>query len=178
MYNQLTKYLYDVIYIRFDEQMITVRAVRKNCEFCCPAVVGITEHGHAILGDEVQVQKANGVGVQSIPCFDHPRIIFPDTLAVYSLVKYCIDQLFPKLLPRPQLSIFFHPQRQGFGHLSQVELDAFHQVGEYLQAKQTYVWMGENLLDADLLGTPSEVKGRLFDTEMNYTVIKLQKSFL
>lgn len=172
---KLTRYLTEVVYIRFDEQMITVRAVRAHREFSCPAVVGLTENGIPILGDEVQTSVQNGIKAQVISCFDHPRLIFADSSAVISLVKYCLDHLFPRFVPGPRLSFIFHPQRQGFGLLTPVELDAFDQIGRFLHASHTQVWMGANLADDELLGTLPEVKGRLYDTKVNYTARKLMK---
>jgi len=144
----LTRWLQKTIYIQFTHDWIKVVCVEDQRTLEDIPIIARNDRGHVIAFGA----QAQPLGIDSpqavVNPFTHPRTCIGDFDAAEATLRAFVRAVLPRSWVKP--AMIMHPLRSYEGGLTQVEIRALSDLLLNLGAKQTYVWVGRPLTDAEL----------------------------
>jgi len=113
-----------------------------------PVVVLSNEPKPRILGIGAAASAASGTRINP---FKHPRILISDFRVAEVLLMHAFKSVCPRSWLRPHPIAVCHVVEPLEGGLSEIEVRALMEMIEGAGARETFLWEGRDLTDAELL---------------------------
>ena len=135
-------------YVRLRRDRLVVRNASTGARFDDkPIVVLSNGPKRRVVGVGAAATAASST---SINPFQHPRILIADFLVAEALLKYAFHAISPRSWVQPSPIAVCHVVEPLEGGLSQIEARALMEMMEGAGARQSFLWEGRELSDAEL----------------------------
>jgi len=150
----IKKWFKNTVYIRFKSDWMSARLVEKNRIYEDKPILAIRKNGkkHRVIsiGSNAEIEYIKDNTLILCNGFEHPRSCIKDIEIAAATIRHCIRKLYTRLMfIRPV--IVLHPLKKVESGLTQIEVRALKELGDSSGARETYVWVGRELRDEELL---------------------------